>query len=613
MTFLPITADEVKHLGWEMVDIVLVSGDAYIDHPSFGTAVIGRVLEHAGYRVAIIPQPNVPKSYEWSEVCKMPRPTFGEKELTTLRDFQKFGAPRLFFGVTSGVMDSMVNHYTAARRRRSDDAYTPGGTAGYRPDYATYVYSLILKSLYPNTPVIIGGVEASMRRLAHYDYWSDSLRPSILNECPADMMIYGMAERTILKVAQLMDSGASLEELHQLPQIAYRANHEEVLAQPLPSDTIHLHSYNECLTSKRLHAENYGIIERESNKITPATLIQDNIVVNPPEAPMTSKEIDASFDLPYTRLPHPKYKKRGTIPAYEMIKHSINSHRGCFGGCAFCTISAHQGKHIASRSETSIIKEVEQVVAQEDFHGTLTDLGGPSANMYGMHGKDLSRCSRCSRYSCIQPSICDNLLDDHQPIIDLYRKISSIPGVKHLYIGSGIRCDMFTDKNHGWQYFEEVVRHHVSGRLKVAPEHSSPQVLKLMRKPSFKGFIETKQRFDDICRRAGLRYQLIPYFISSHPGCRLSDMAELAVTMKRMGYRLEQVQDFTPTPMTLATEMYYTGLNPATLEPVYVARHPNEKREQRRMFFYYKDEEKGEIRKALQNAHLGKYIKELGV
>lgn len=621
MNFLPITADEVKRLGWEMVDIVLVSGDAYVDHPSFGTAVIGRVLEHAGYRVAIIPQPNVPKS--WVDENGAGRESRESREgLEGLRDFQKFGQPRLFFGVTSGVMDSMVNHYTAARRRRSDDAYTPGGAAGYRPDYATYVYTRILKTLYPNTPVVIGGVEASMRRLTHYDYWSDSLKPSILTDCPADLMVYGMAERTIVKIAQMMDNGATMQEMRALPQIGFRLDASEAASYPFPADTIHLHSHEECLASKRMQAENFRIIERESNKIHPSTLVQDSgakhgnssvVVITPPEEPMTSEEIDASFDLPYTRLPHPKYKKRGTVPAYEMIKHSVNSHRGCFGGCAFCTISAHQGKHIASRSEASILREVQQVVAQEDFHGTLTDLGGPSANMYGMHGKDLARCGKCARYSCIQPSICDNLLSDHRPLIDLYRKVSALQGVKHLYIGSGIRCDLFTDKNHGWEYFEEVVRHHVSGRLKVAPEHTSPQVLKLMRKPPFEQFVETKQRFDDICRRAGLRYQLIPYFISSHPGCRLSDMADLAVKMKHMGYRLEQVQDFTPTPMTLATEMYYTGINPETMDPVYVARHPNEKREQRRMFFFYKAEERAEIRKALLNAHLGKYIKELGI
>ena len=589
--FLPITLDEVKRLGWSQVDVVVVSGDAYVDHPSFGTAVIGRVLERAGFKVAIIPQPN------WRD---------------DLRDFRKFGAPRLFFGVTSGVMDSMVNHYTAARRLRHDDAYTPGGGAGFRPDYATYVYARILKEQYPEVPVVIGGVEASMRRLAHYDYWSDSLKPSILAECPADLLAYGMAEKTMVKIAELLDSGAPLEELYDLPQVAYRCKQPSL---HIPS--IQLKSYAECLRSKRVQAANFHIIERESNKMRPAALVQEYdatgmaVVVNPPEPPMTADELDASFDLPYMRVPHPKYRKRGTVPAYEMIKHSVNSHRGCFGGCSFCTISAHQGKFVVSRSRESILREVELVTAMEDFHGTLTDLGGPSANMYGMHGRDLKRCAKCSRYSCIQPSHCDNLLSDHQPIIELYRQVRQMKGVRHLYIGSGIRPDLFTECNHGWDYFEEVVLHHVSGRLKVAPEHTEGEVLKQMRKPPFENFVATKQRFDEICRRAGLRYQLIPYFISSHPGCRLQDMAQLAVTMKRMGYRLEQVQDFTPTPMTRSTEMYYTGIDPDTMEQVYVATRPDDKQQQRMLFFYYKREMQPQIRQTLRKNHLEHYIGKL--
>lgn len=613
--FLPITLDEVKRLGWEQVDIVLVTGDAYIDHPAFGTAVIGRTLEAAGYRVAIIPQPN------WRD---------------DLRDFRKFGKPRLFFGVNSGAMDSMVNHYTAARRLRHDDAYTPGGQAGFRPDRATYVYSRILKQLYPDVPVVMAGIEASMRRLAHYDYWDDRLFPSILMDTPADLLNYGMGERTTLKMAKILDEGKGIEACHELPQVAYRTKNISQLerkATPFTSPSqgsvteggeeqktdsssfIELHSFEECLKSKRAEAENYHIIELESNKIECATLVQRHgdsyVVVNPPEPPMTTDEIDASFDLPYMRLPHPKYKKRGAIPAFEMIKNSVNIHRGCFGGCSFCTISAHQGKQIASRSERSILEEVRLMTHQEDFHGVLTDLGGPSANMYRMKGKNADLCRKCGRYSCIQPSICKNLDCDHRPLMELYRKVSEVPGVKHVYIGSGIRCDLFTKENHGWNYFREVVLHHVSGRLKVAPEHTSDKVLRLMRKPSFNLFVKTKQEFDSICRQAGLRYQLIPYFISSHPGCRLQDMAELAVQMKRMGYRLEQIQDFTPTPMTLSTEMYYTGFNPETMEPVYVARHPNEKREQNMMFFYYKRELQPQIRQALLKSNNGRYVKEL--
>lgn len=588
---MPITLEEVKRLGWSQVDVVLVTGDAYVDHPSFGTAVIGRTLEAAGYHVAIIPQPN------WRD---------------DLRDFRKFGRPRLFFGVTSGAMDSMVNHYTAARRLRHDDAYTPGGESGFRPDRATYVYARILKQIYPDVPVVMAGIEASMRRLAHYDYWDDKLFPSILMDTPADLLNYGMGEKTTLKIARLLDEGKGIAACRELPQVAYKVRRDEVGDK---SGSIELHSFEECQKSKRMEAENYHIIERESNKIEASRLLQAHgdsyVVVNPPEPPMTTEEIDASFDLPYLRLPHPKYKKRGPIPAFEMIKNSVNIHRGCFGGCSFCTISAHQGKQIASRSERSIMAEVELLTRQEYFHGVITDLGGPSANMYRMGGKDKTLCQRCARYSCIQPTMCKNLDGDHRPLVALYRKAAGVAGVKHIYIGSGIRCDLFTKDNYGWEYFGEVVRHHVSGRLKVAPEHTSAAVLKLMRKPTFELFRETKQRFDEICRQAGLRYQLIPYFISSHPGCRLQDMAELAVQMQRMGYRLEQIQDFTPTPMTLSTEMYYTGINPETMEPVYVARHPNEKKEQNMLFFYYKREMQPKIRQALRNAHLERYIKML--
>lgn len=588
-TFLPITLDEVKRLGWSEVDIVIVSGDAYVDHPSFGTAVIGRTLEAAGYRVAIIPQPN------WRD---------------DLRDFRKFGAPRLYFGVTSGVMDSMVNHYTAARRLRHDDAYTPGGVAGFRPDYATYVYSRILKQLYPDTPVVIGGVEASMRRLAHYDYWSDTLKPSILIDCPADLLVYGMAEKTMVKVADLLADQEPLYKLHALPQVAYVDK-----AAPKVKGSILLHSFEECQKSKRAHAENFHRIEVESNRIEASTLIQPYgnrvVVVNPPEPPMTTPEMDASFDLPYMRLPHPKYKKRGTVPAFEMIKNSVNIHRGCFGGCSFCTISAHQGKQIASRSEASIMKEVRALAASPDFNGVISDLGGPSANMYRMSGKNKDLCRRCPRYSCIQPNICPNLNSDHTPLLELYNRVQKVPGIKHVYIGSGIRCDLFTEQNRGYDYFRQVVLHHVGGRLKVAPEHTSAAVLGYMRKPRFEQFLDTKSRFDAICRQAGVRYQLIPYFISSHPGCQLKDMADLAVEMKRLGYRLEQIQDFTPTPMTLSTEMYYTGINPETMEPVYVARTPVEKKEQNLMFFYYKRECQPQIRQALQKHRLQSYIPKL--
>ena len=589
--FLPITLEEVKRLGWEQVDVVLVTGDAYIDHPSFGTAVIGRTLEAAGYKVAIIPQPN------WRD---------------DLRDFRKFGAPRLFFGVTSGAMDSMVNHYTAARRLRHDDAYTPGGQAGFRPDRATYVYSRILKQIYPDVPVVIAGVEASMRRLAHYDYWDDKLFPSILIDTPADLLNYGMGERTTLKIARLLEEGKGIEACHGLPQVAYVTADASACTQDKDDRVIELHSFEECLKSKRAEAENYHIIDEESNKIEAAMLVQRHgdryVVVNPPEPPLTTDEIDASFGLPYMRLPHPKYKKRGPIPAFEMIRWSVNTHRGCFGGCSFCTISAHQGKQIASRSEESILREVDAITADPDFHGVLTDLGGPSANMWRMKGKNQELCRRCSRYSCSMPTMCKNLDSDHRPMIELLRRVASNPKVKHLYVGSGIRCDLFTDDNSGWNYFRQVVVNHTSGRLKVAPEHTSDHVLALMRKPSFTLFKETKRRFDEICKQAGLRYQLIPYFISSHPGCRLEDMAQLAVDMKKMGYRLEQIQDFTPTPMTISTEMYYTGIDPTTMKPVYVATSPIDKADQRRMFFFYRSELRRDIIQSLRRSGNAQFI-----
>ena len=588
--FLPITLEEVKRLGWEQVDVVLVTGDAYVDHPSFGTAVIGRTLEAAGYKVAIIPQPN------WRD---------------DLRDFRKFGRPRLFFGVTSGAMDSMVNHYTAARRLRHDDAYTPGGQAGFRPDRATYVYSRILKQIYPDVPVIIAGIEASMRRLAHYDYWDDKLFPSILIDTPADLLNYGMGERTTLKIAKMLDEGKGIEACNELPQVVWVSRS----IQSIRNNPIELHSFEECQKSKRCEAENYQVIERESNKIECATLVQKHgdryVVVNPPEPPMTTDEVDASFDLPYLRLPHPKYKKRGPIPAFEMIRWSVNTHRGCFGGCSFCTISAHQGKQIASRSEASILNEVNLITQDSDFHGVLTDLGGPSANMWRMKGKKPDLCRRCSRYSCSMPTLCKNLDSDHRPMTALLCKVNAHPKVKHLYVGSGIRCDLFAEGNGGWEYFKQVVLNHTSGRLKVAPEHTSDHVLALMRKPSFSLFKETKRRFDEICKQAGLRYQLIPYFISSHPGCRLEDMAQLALDMKQMGYRLEQIQDFTPTPMTLATEMYYTGIDPTTMKPVYVATAPGDKADQRRLFFFYKPDQQRDIIASLRRHNLTGYIAKL--
>ncbi|MCR5158554.1 MAG: YgiQ family radical SAM protein [Prevotella sp.] len=581
--FLPTTKKELELRGWDYVDVILFSGDAYVDHPSFGVAVIGRTLEAAGYRVAIVPQP------DWH----------GD-----FRDFKKLGRPRLFFGISPGCMDSMVNKYTAARRLRSEDAYSPDGRHDLRPEYPTIVYSRILRQLFPDVPIVLGGIEASLRRLTHYDYWQDCLRPSILVESGADIISYGMGEKTIVELARRLTDGFPIGALTDLPQTVYLSRREDIPGGITPDDIL-LHSHEECLASKRAQAENFRHIEEQSNMIHARRLIQPIgseklnpercVVVNPPYPPMTTEELDASFDLPYTRLPHPKYKGK-RIPAYEMIKHSVNIHRGCFGGCAFCTISAHQGKFVVCRSKESILKEVKAISRMPDFKGYLSDLGGPSANMYGMHGRNLKACEQCKRPSCIHPAVCPNLNTSHRQLLDIYHAVDALPGIKKSFIGSGVRYDLLLYKGKdeaayrsAEEYTRELITRHVSGRLKVAPEHTSPRVLQLMRKPSFQLFQQFKRIFDRINREEGLRQQLIPYFISSHPGCREEDMRQLADLTRNMGYQLEQVQDFTPTPMTVATEMFYTGLDPYTLEPVYTAHTPEEKQAQRQYFFWYKE------------------------
>lgn len=596
--WLPTTAKELQRLGWEQCDVILFSGDAYVDHPAFGAAVIGRVLQSHGYKVAIVPQPN------WQD---------------DLRDFKKLGRPRLFFGVSPGAMDSMVNHYTAARRLRHDDAYTPGGRHGARPDYPSIVYTKILKELYPDIPVVIGGIEPSLRRLSHYDYWQDRLRPSILMDSPADMLVYGMGEKATCAIAAHLDSGLPLSELTDLEQTVMVLP-KEMTPQPDDSNIV-LHSMEECLASKRCQAENFKHIEQQSNRYHGATLWQvhgDKVVkVNPMYPPMTTDEVDASFDLPYTRLPHPRYRGK-VIPAYEMIRHSVNMHRGCFGGCAFCTISAHQGKFIASRSKESILREVRQVTQMEDFKGYISDLGGPSANMYAMHGKNLEVCQKCLRPSCLHPRPCPNLNNDHGPLLDIYKATDAIPGVKKSFIGSGVRYDLSMHVSGNPQidavnrrYNEELIARHVSGRLKVAPEHTEDAVLDVMRKPSFSLFHQFKEIFDRVNRKHGLKQQLIPYFISSHPGCHESDMANLAVKTKELDFHLEQVQDFTPTPMTLATEIYYTGYHPYTLEKVYTARTKEEKESQRQFFFWYDRQRQQSIVSSLKRLHREDLIKRL--
>lgn len=586
--FLPTTKKECELRGWDELDIILFSADAYVDHPAFGAAVIGRTLEAAGYKVAIIPQP------DWH----------GD-----FRDFRKLGRPRLFFGIAPGCMDSMVNRYTANRRLRSEDAYSPDGRHDMRPDYPTVVYTQILKRLYPDAPVVLGGIEASMRRLTHYDYWQDRLRKCILCDSGADMILYGMGEKSILRLAEELRAGKDIHDIKDIPQTVYLCGESEI-PRGIGKEDIVLHSHEECLADKRAEAENYRHIEEESNKMRAQRLLQRvdgrYTVVNPPFPVMTTEELDASFDLPYTRLPHPKYRGK-VIPAYEMIKFSVNIHRGCFGGCAFCTISAHQGKFVVCRSKESILREVGQVTQMPGFKGYLSDLGGPSANMYGMRGRNQKACEQCKRPSCVHPKICPNLDTDHSKLLEIYHAVDAMPGVKKSFIGSGVRYDLLLRESKdekanaaARQYTKELIRNHVSGRLKVAPEHTSDTVLRMMRKPSYEQFERFKRIFDRINKEENLRQQIIPYFISSHPGCHEEDMAELAVITKRQDFHLEQVQDFTPTPMTISTEMWYTGYDPYTMEKVYSAKTPEEKLRQRQFFFWYKPEERSGIERELR-------------
>lgn len=611
--WLPTTRREMELRGWDYVDVVIFSADAYIDHPSFGAAVISRLIEAEGFRVAIVPQP------DWH----------GD-----FRDFKRFGRPRLFFSIAPGAMDSMVNKYTANRRLRSEDAYSPDGRHNMRPDMPTIVYSDILRQLYPDVPIVLGGIEASLRRVTHYDYWAERLRPCILCESQADMIIYGMGELPTAALLHLVEDKLT----HHRPEAyANRKDFRQILRRypirqtvviekredisgGIRQDDIILNSHQDCLSDRRKYAQNFRHIEEESNKLHPLRLLQQVpvpkgkepsdaqyfAVVEPPFPPMTTAQIDRSFDFPYTRLPHPKYKGK-IIPAYEMIKFSVNIHRGCFGGCAFCTISAHQGKFIMSRSKESIIAEVKKIISMPDFKGYLSDLGGPSANMYGMHGKDSQICARCKRPSCIHPGICPNLNADHRPIIDIYRAVDALPGIKKSFVGSGVRYDLLLHnykderlRKAAMDYTRELILKHVSGRLKVAPEHTSDRVLSIMRKPSFSLFYEFKRIFDRINKEAGLRQQLIPYFISSHPGCTPEEMAELAVITKSLDFQLEQVQDFTPTPMTVSTDTWYSGYHPYTLDEVFSAHSPEDKLRQRMFFFWYKPEERGRIISELQ-------------
>src|SRR5690554_2025124 len=597
--WLPTTKKEMMLRGWEEADVILFSGDAYVDHPSFGTAVIGRLLESEGLRVAIVPQPN------WRD---------------DLRDFKKMGTPRLFFAVTAGVMDSMINHYTANKRLRSNDAYTPDGRSDMRPDRAATVYSRILKKLYPEVPLVLGGVEASLRRVSHYDYWSDALHKSILADSGADMLIYGMGELPLRQLVHEMHRGRKISDINDIPQTAFLRSDNQIPVNPF-SEEVQLYSHEECLKEKLKQAKNFRMVEEQSNRLSAARILQKvddrTLVVNPPFPPMKEEEIDASFDLPYTRLPHPKYKEK-LIPAYEMIKFSVNLHRGCFGGCAFCTISAHQGKFIASRSKRSIIEEVKKITGMPGFKGYISDLGGPSANMYRMQGKEIAICMKCKKPSCIYPAVCFNLNTDHTDLLDIYHAVDALPGVKKSFIGSGIRYDLLLHRSSDEKtnastrkYLRELIKNHVSGRLKVAPEHTSDSTLNMMRKPSFDLFYQFKRIFDELNEKEQLNQQLIPYFISSHPGCSEGDMAELAAITKNIFFKLEQVQDFTPSPMTLATEIYYTGIHPYTLERVYTARTKEQKIAQRQFFFWHDNKNKKTIISELKRINRHDLIKKI--
>ena len=564
---IPTSVKEVKSLGWDYIDVILFTGDAFIDHPSFGTAVIARWLQKHGYRVAVVPQPN------WRD---------------DLRDFRKLGAPRLYFGVNSGAMDSMVNHYTAAKRLRSDDAYTPDGKAGQRPDYAVTVYTKILKQIYPDIPVMIGGIEASLRRVTHYDYWQDALKPSILVDSGADWLCYGMGERTILEFTKAIEAGRNLNDIRKIPQLGFYMDGRCKL-----KDAVILNSYERCCKDKVAFAENFHVIETYANMAAPPVLVEPvgngYVQINTTWPPATQQEMDSFWDLPFTKLPHPRYKGKH-IPAFEMIKFSINTHRGCFGGCNFCTIAAHQGKFIQSRSEDSIIKEITALNELPGFAGNISDVGAPTANMYGMKGKNPELCAKCRRKSCLFPSPCKNMDRSHNRLLKLYARIAKIKGIRHAYIGSGIRYDLFLDEKGfvdetSYPYLKELILEHTSGRLKVAPEHTEDSVLKLMAKPSFRLFERLRIEFDNIVASSGRKCELVPYFISSHPGCGMREMQRLSRHPALKGIYMDQVQDFTPTPMTTSSVMFYTGLDPKNLEKIYVERDLDKKKEQKSFFF----------------------------
>jgi uncharacterized radical SAM protein YgiQ len=591
----PMTAAEMRERGWDGVDIVFVTGDAYVDHPSFAMAILHRVLERAGFKVAILSQP------EWKS-CE---------------PWRQFGRPRLFFAVSAGNMDSLINHYTANKKVRNDDAYSPGGRIGLRPDRATLVYCQRAREAFPGVPVITGGVEASLRRLAHYDYWSDTVKRSVLLDSKADLLVYGMGENNILEIAKRFRAGQTHRDLRDLRGVAYSlgaresAELRERLAlertsepEIAPSSTkwIELPSYEQVRDDKIAFAEATRIIHTNTNPFNAATLVQFHdrqaVVQTPPALPLSQQQMDEIYDLPYTRRPHPSYTE--AIPAHEMIKDSVTLMRGCFGGCTFCSITAHQGRIIQSRSEESVLKEVEKVAADPEFKGVISDIGGATANMYTMRCTRPEVEAKCKRLSCVHPTICKLLGTDHGPLIELMRKVRDVDGIRKVFVSSGIRMDLAQLSP---EYVRDLATHHTGGRLKVAPEHTSPRVLELMKKPSIDNFGVFAEQFREASAEAGKpRQQLVPYFIASHPGSDLDEMIDLALYLKRNGYRPDQVQDFIPAPFDIATCMYYTGIDPFTKKPVRIAKGMRDRKMQRALMQFFKPENYFEVREALIQA-----------
>ena len=579
--FLVMTQAEMVQRGWDFVDVVIVTGDAYVDHPSFAMAILGRILEANGYRVAILSQPN------W----------------TNCEDWKRFGKPRLFFGISAGNMDSMINHYTANKKVRNDDAYSPGGKIGLRPDRATLAYCQRAREAYPGVPVIAGGVEASLRRLAHYDYWSDTVKRSILLDSKADLVVYGMGEKPILEVSKRLAKGENVKTLRNMRGVAYALGASEIPPTEYEGKAVvTIPSFEKVCQDRFAFAEATKIIHTHTNPFNAAALIQFHdrqaVVVNPPSLPLSDGQMDQIYDLPFTRKPHPTYGE--SIPAYEMIKDSVTIMRGCFGGCTFCSITAHQGKIIQSRSETSVLRELSSLGKDAAFSGVVTDMGGPTANMYQMKCTRPDIEAKCRRQSCVDPTICKLLGTDHGPLVSLMKKARKVPGIRKVFVASGVRMDLAQLSD---DYMKELAAHHVGGLLKVAPEHTDKKVLSLMKKPSIENFESFGEKFKRVTTQVGKPKQyLVPYFIASHPGSDLNAMIDLALFLKRNGYKPDQVQDFIPAPFDVATCMYHTGLDPFTKKEVFIAKHLRDRKLQRALLQFFKPENYFEVRKALELA-----------